>query len=169
EAATPAPAAAPEKPAPAPAPAAAAQPAVAKADTGDRVIASPLAKRIAAEKGIDLASVQGSGPKGRIVKGDVEGAPAQAAAAGKAATPPAAQAPAVAQPAQDFGIPHEEEKLSGMQKTIARRLTESKQTIPHFYVTVDVRLDALLKLRGELNAALESRGVRLRSEERRVG
>src|SRR5690606_4753236 len=161
EAATPAPAAAPEKPAPAPAPAAAAQPAVAKADTGDRVIASPLAKRIAAEKGIDLASVQGSGPKGRIVKADVEGAPAQAAASGQAAAPAAAPAPAGAQPAQDFGIPHEEEKLSGMQKTIARRLTESKQTIPHFYVTVDVRLDALLKLRGELNAALESRGVKL--------
>src|SRR5690606_29862047 len=77
------------------------------------------------------------------------------------AAPAPAPAPAGAQPAQDFGIPHEEEKLSGMQKTIARRLTESKQTIPHFYVTVDVRLDALLKLRGELNAALEGRGVKL--------
>ena len=140
--------------APAPAPA----PSQAKADpSGDRVIASPLAKRIASEKGIDLSTVQGSGPNGRIVKADVEGAQPGAAAPAKAATP-AAAAPA---PAQDFGIPHEEEKLSGMQKTIARRLTESKQTIPHFYVTVDVRLDALLKLRAELNSALESRGVKL--------
>lgn len=127
------------------------------APSGDRVIASPLAKRIAAEKGIDLSTVQGSGPNGRIVKADVEGAQPGAAAPAKAATP-AAAAPA---PAQDFGIPHEEEKLSGMQKTIARRLTESKQTIPHFYVTVDVRLDPLLKLRAELNSALESRGVKL--------
>ena len=164
EAAAPTPAAAPEKPAPAPAPAAAAQPAAAKADTGDRVIASPLAKRIAAEKGIDLATVTGSGPKGRIVKADVEGAPAQAAsgvASAPAVPSAAAPAPAGAQPAQDFGIPHEEEKLSSMRKVIARRLTESKQQVPHFYVTMDIRLDPLLKLRGELNAALEGRGVKL--------
>jgi pyruvate dehydrogenase E2 component (dihydrolipoamide acetyltransferase) len=153
-------------PAPSPAPAPAPSPAPARAEpakapapapSGDRIIASPLAKRIAAEKGIDLAAVKGSGPNGRIVKADVE-------AAKPGAPAPAAAAPALAQPsagAQDFGIPHEEEKLSGMRKTIARRLTESKQQIPHFYVTVDVRLDALLKLRAELNSALESRGVKL--------
>ena len=73
-------------------------------------------------------------------------------------------APAVepkAQVAQDFGIPHEEEKLSGMRKTIARRLTESKQQVPHIYLTVDINLDKLLKLRTELNAALEPQGVKL--------
>ncbi|WP_336977221.1 pyruvate dehydrogenase complex dihydrolipoamide acetyltransferase [Altererythrobacter fulvus] len=117
---------------------------------GDRVIASPLAKRIAADKGLDLKAVKGTGPHGRIVKADVEGAK------------PGAAAPAVAPvQAQDFGIPHEVEKLSGMRKTIARRLTESKQQIPHIYLTVDIQLDALLKLRGELNAALEGEGVKL--------
>src|SRR5690606_37013051 len=115
----------------------------------------------AAEKGIDLATIEGSGPNGRIVKADVEGAPAQAEAPSRPARPTAAPASAEAGGAQDFGIPHEEAKLSGMQKTIARRLTESKQTIPHFYVTVDVRLDPLLKLRAELNSALEPRGVKL--------
>ncbi|HEY6814699.1 MAG TPA: pyruvate dehydrogenase complex dihydrolipoamide acetyltransferase [Croceibacterium sp.] len=124
--------------------------------TGDRVVASPLAKRIAADKGIDLASVKGSGPNGRIVKADLEGAQPGAAPAPSAATP--APAPSGAQPGD---IPHVEEKLSGMRKTIARRLTESKQQVPHIYLTVDVRLDALLKLRGELNAALEARGVKL--------
>ena len=121
--------------------------------SGDRVIASPLAKRIAADKGIDLATVKGSGPNGRIVKADVESAQPGAAPARATA------APAVA--AQPGEIPHVEEKLSGMRKTIARRLTESKQQIPHIYLTVDIRLDALLKLRGELNAALEARGVKL--------
>ena len=128
-------------------------------DVGDkgRVIASPLAKRIAAEKGIDLASVTGSGPHGRIVKADVESAkPGTAPAAAPGAVP--AQAPAEA---QDFGIPHEVEKLSGMRKTIARRLTESKQTIPHIYLTVDIQLDKLLKLRAEINDALASQGVKV--------
>jgi pyruvate dehydrogenase E2 component (dihydrolipoamide acetyltransferase) len=121
------------------------------------VIASPLAKRIAADKGIDLSAIKGSGPNGRIVKADVEGAkPGEVPAA--AAPAPAAAAPAQA---QDFGIPHEVEKLSGMRKTIARRLTESKQQIPHIYLTVDVRLDALLKLRAEINDALASQGVKV--------
>jgi pyruvate dehydrogenase E2 component (dihydrolipoamide acetyltransferase) len=133
-------------------------PAMAKVATGDRVIASPRAKRIAAQKGVDLAGVTGSGPNGRIVKADVEGAEPGAAAPAAAKAPAPAAAPAAA---QDFGIPHEVEKLSGMRKTIARRLTESKQTIPHIYLTVDIRLDKLLKLRGEINAALESQGVKL--------
>ena len=129
----------------------------------DRVIASPLAKRIAADCGIDLKTVQGSGPHGRIVKADVEGAPAKAGASGvgvqPAAAPASAGAPAA--PTPDFGIPYEAEKLNNIRKVIARRLTEAKQTIPHIYLTVDVRLDALLKLRGELNKALEADGVKL--------
>ena len=134
---------------------------VAKA-AGDRVIASPLAKRIAAQTGVDLAGVTGSGPNGRIVKADVEGAKPGVAApvAVAAAAPVAAPAPVVAG-LPDFGIPHEDVALSGMRKTIARRLTESKQQVPHIYLTVDVRLDALLKLRGELNASLASRNVKV--------
>ena len=125
---------------------------------GERAIASPLAKRIAAEKGIDLKGIQGSGPHGRIVKADVEGTEPGAAAihAAQAAATPAATAPT-----PDFGIPYEAEKLNNIRKVIARRLTEAKQTIPHIYLTVDVRLDALLKLRGELNKALEPDGVKL--------
>ncbi len=119
----------------------------------DRVIASPLAKRIAAERGIDLTGIKGSGPGGRIVKADVEQARPMAAAP--------AVAPVAAAPTPDFGIPYEAEKLNNIRKVIARRLTEAKQTIPHIYLTVDVRLDALLKLRAELNKALESQGVKL--------
>jgi len=142
----PAQAAAPE-PTPAPAP------TMAKAHSGDRVIASPLAKRIAADKGIDLSGLKGSGPHGRIVKADLEGA--------DAAAKPAAAAPAQAPAAQPGEIPHEVEKLSSMRKTIARRLTESKQTIPHIYLTVDINLDKLLKLRGEINDAVASQGVKV--------
>lgn len=151
----------------APAPAESPKPAPAPAASGDRVKASPLARRIAAEKGLELSAVQGSGPGGRIVKADVEDAKPGAAPAPKAAeaAPAAAAAPApAAAPASvwyDESIPHEEEKLSNIRKTIARRLTEAKQTIPHIYLTVDVQLDALLKLRGQLNKSLESRGVKL--------
>ena len=125
--------------------------------SGDRVVASPLAKRIAEQKGVDLKSVKGSGPNGRIVKADVEGAQPGAAPVAAAA----AAAPVASAPVPDFGIPYEAEKLNNVRKTIARRLTEAKQTIPHIYLTVDVRLDALLKLRGELNKALEPDGVKL--------
>jgi pyruvate dehydrogenase E2 component (dihydrolipoamide acetyltransferase) len=155
--AAPAPAAEAPKPAATPAPA-----------SDDRVKASPLARRIAAEKGVELSALAGSGPNGRIVKADVEGAKPGAAPA--AATVPAAQAaapvaaavaPAPAKPAVVPDIPHTAEKLSNIRKTIARRLTESKQTVPHIYLTVDIRLDKLLKLRTEFNAALEARGVKL--------
>jgi pyruvate dehydrogenase E2 component (dihydrolipoamide acetyltransferase) len=180
--AAPAPKVAAPAPAPAPAPAAKAAatvtPAAAapapSAAKGDRVIASPLAKRIAADKGIDLAAVAGTGPHGRIVKADVEAAkpgaaPAPAAAASAApAAPATSAAPAAAKPAApasapvpDFGIPFEAAKLNNVRKTIARRLTEAKQTIPHIYLTVDIQLDALLKLRGQLNKALEAQGVKL--------
>ena len=161
EAPAPAPAATAAAPAPTPAPAPAATPAA----SGDRIKASPLAKRLAAEQGIDLKGVTGTGPGGRIVKADLEGAPAGAAAPAATTAAPApaaaAPAPAAAGAIPDFGIPHEDEKLSGMRKTIARRLSQSMQESPHIYLTVDIRLDALLRLRGELNASLESRGVKL--------
>ena len=137
---------------------------------GERVKASPLARRLAEQRGIDLSALKGSGPGGRIVKADLEGGaaaapkPAQSAAAPAPATAaaPAAQAATPAPTAHAIpDIPHEATKLSNIRKTIARRLTESKQQVPHIYLTVDIRLDALLKLRGELNASLESRGVKL--------
>ena len=139
---------------------------------GERVNASPLARRLAAAKGLDLAAVTGSGPNGRVVKADVEGATpgesqasAPAADAGPRLSPGqeegSVSAPSAAKPVAIPDIPHEATKLSNIRKTIARRLTESKQTVPHIYLTVDVRLDGLLKLRAELNASLESRGVKL--------
>jgi pyruvate dehydrogenase E2 component (dihydrolipoamide acetyltransferase) len=145
-----------------------AAPAAAPASSsGDRVKASPLARRIAADKGIDLAGISGTGPNGRVVKADIDTAtpakvasPAQAAASAPASTPAPANAPAPVA-AQDFGIPHEAEKLSNIRKTIARRLTESKQQVPHIYLTVDVQLDKLLKLRADLNSALTGQGVKL--------
>jgi pyruvate dehydrogenase E2 component (dihydrolipoamide acetyltransferase) len=150
-------------PAPTRAPAApAATPAPSAAASDDRVKASPLARRIAAERGVDLASVVGSGPNGRIVRADVEGAkPGAAAPAAASAPTEAATAPAPAKPAAIPDIPHEATKLSNVRKTIARRLTESKQQVPHIYLTVDIRLDALLKLRADLNKSLEPRGVKL--------
>ncbi|MBL0767636.1 pyruvate dehydrogenase complex dihydrolipoamide acetyltransferase [Sphingopyxis sp. DHUNG17] len=164
ESVAPAPAGAASETAPVPAAAASAgaAPKAAPTDKGDRIKASPLAKRIAAERGIDLAALTGSGPGGRIVKADLEGAPAGVAAPAPAAAAAPASAPAPT-PTQPFttDIPHSAEKLSNMRKTIARRLTESKQQVPHIYLTVDVQLDKLLKLRGELNGALEPQGVKL--------
>ncbi len=147
-----------------------AAPAAAPASSsGDRVKASPLARRIAADKGIDLAGVSGTGPNGRVVKADLDTAtPAKAAGSTQAAPSAPASTPAPASPpapapvaVQDFGIPHEAEKLSNIRKTIARRLTESKQQVPHIYLTVDVQLDKLLKLRADLNSALTGQGVKL--------
>ena len=137
--------------------------------SGERVIASPLAKRIAADKGIDLAQVTGSGPNGRIVKDDVENftpsalerAPAQAGTSGVSALSKEAPAVAGAREAIEGGAPYAEEKLSGVRKVIARRLTESKQTVPHFYLTIDIRLDPLLELRAQLNKSLEPDSVKL--------
>ena len=156
-AASPAPTTSPA-PAPATAPAAsapAAAPAPSAAPTGGRVFASPLAKRMAAQAGLDLGSLSGSGPNGRIVKADIEaaladGAPKAPAEAPTAAAPaPAAQAPSADVP----GLPeYDEIPNSNMRKVIARRLTESKQFAPHFYLTVDCEIDALLKVRKELNA-----------------
>ncbi|HVJ43960.1 MAG TPA: pyruvate dehydrogenase complex dihydrolipoamide acetyltransferase [Dongiaceae bacterium] len=130
---------------------------------GDRIFASPLARRIATEKGIDLAALAGSGPHGRIVRHDVEEAIAKGGTAKPAAQPGAAPAAAKAPPvsgAQGFGegafdlVPH-----TNMRKTIARRLQESKQFVPHFYLTVDMEIDRLLKLREEINAASPKDGA----------
>ncbi|WP_298466482.1 2-oxo acid dehydrogenase subunit E2 [uncultured Erythrobacter sp.] len=141
---------------PAPAPA----PAPVPSAPGDRIVASPLAKRIAEQKGVDLSAVTGSGPNGRIVKADVENFEPGSAAA--PAPSPAASAPAPAtQPATEYDAPYETQKLNNVRKVIARRLTEAKQTVPHIYLTVDVRLDPLLKLRKELNSSLEADGVKL--------
>ncbi|MDE3237344.1 MAG: pyruvate dehydrogenase complex dihydrolipoamide acetyltransferase [Paracoccaceae bacterium] len=152
------------------APAATPAPAAPTAN-GQRVFASPLARRIAADKGLDLTKIAGSGPHGRIVKADVEAATASPAP--QAAAPAPAQAPAaVASPAPQSASAETVKKmfadrayvevtLDGMRKTIAARLTEAKQTIPHFYLRRDVKLDALMAFRAELNAKLASRGVKL--------
>ena len=147
-------------------PAAPSQPAAAPRAEGDRVKASPLARRLAQAQNIDLNALQGTGPGGRIVRADIDAAVGKAPAAAPAGAPAAAAAPAIGGHAVlpgpiEQAIPHEAIKLSNIRKTIARRLTESKQQIPHIYLTVDIQLDALLKLRGELNAGLESRGVKL--------
>ena len=145
-------------------PSAPAQPAAPPRAEGDRVKASPLARRLAEAQGVDLNALQGSGPGGRIVRADVDAAVGKAPAAAPAGAP--AAAPALATHAvlpgpMEQAIPHEAIKLTNIRKTIARRLTESKQQVPHIYLTVDIQLDALLKLRGELNAGLERRGVKL--------
>ena len=135
------------------------------AASGTRVFASPLARRIAADKGLDLGTIKGSGPKGRIVKADVENAQpgAKPAAAAASAAPVAAPSgPATDQVLAMFADREfEEVSLDGMRKTIAARLGEAKQTIPHFYLRRDIELDALLKFRSTLNKQLESRGVKL--------
>ena len=144
-------------------PAAPAEPAATPRAEGDRVKASPLARRLAQAQNIDLVGLQGTGPGGRIVRADIDAAvgkaPAAAPASASAAAPMATHQ--VLPGAAEQAVPHEAVKLSNMRKTIARRLTESKQQIPHIYLTVDIQLDALLKLRGELNAGLESRGLKL--------
>jgi pyruvate dehydrogenase E2 component (dihydrolipoamide acetyltransferase) len=169
-----APAAAPAAAAPvAAAPATAAPAPAAPVKDGNRVFASPLARRIAGQKGLDLSAIAGSGPRGRIVKSDVEGAtaaPKAAAPAAVATEAPKAAAPAatVAQgPSTDAvlkmyeGTAFEEVKLDGMRKTIAARLTEAKQSVPHFYLRRDIELDDLLAFRAQLNAKLGDRGVKL--------
>jgi pyruvate dehydrogenase E2 component (dihydrolipoamide acetyltransferase) len=129
---------------------------------GDRIFVSPLARRMALQSGIDLAALKGSGPNGRIIKVDIEaalsgaqpaGAPSVASAAASSAAPPSsarAQAPPVAP--LTITAPHTLVPNSNIRKIIARRLIEAKQTIPHFYVSMDIEIDALLKLREELNA-----------------
>ncbi len=151
---------------------------------GDRVFASPLARRIAADKGLDLSTITGSGPHGRIVKADVAEATAKPQAskteakaasgtdapkgdASKADAAPAKAASMASGPSTEQvikmydGRPYEEVKLDGMRKTIAARLTEAKQSVPHFYLRRDILLDDLMAFRAQLNKQLESRGVKL--------
>ncbi|WP_419827916.1 pyruvate dehydrogenase complex dihydrolipoamide acetyltransferase [Sphingomonas sp.] len=147
--------------------------APAAAGPGERVKASPLARRVAEKAGVDLGSVEGSGPGGRVVRADVVGV-----SSGKPAAPEAPMAPEAKPAAPEAKVtppatatspgqppipdaPHRLTKLTSMRKVIARRLTESKQQVPHIYLTVDVRLDALLGLRAELNKALAAREVKL--------
>jgi len=134
------------------------------ASSGERTFSSPLARRIAKDAGVDVAQISGSGPHGRVIKKDVEAAiasgtgkaPATATAASQASAAPATAPKGMSQDAvlKNFVEgSYELVKHDGMRKTIARRLQESKQTIPHFYVTVDCELDALLALRSQLNTA----------------
>lgn len=162
--------AAPDAP---PASTAAAKPAASPAPTsaGKRIFATPLARRIAADKGLDLGQISGSGPRGRIVKADVDGA--RAATSTPAAAPPPAPAPEPGPRASQApmssdaiariyeGRSYTEIQLDGMRKTIAARLTEAKQTVPHFYLRREIRLDALLDFRNQINRQLEHRGIKL--------
>src|SRR5690606_32654096 len=126
--------------------------APASGDDDGRVFASPLARRMAAQAGIDLSAVTGSGPHGRIVKSDIEAAIGR----GKVAQPSVAPAAAAAKPAPAMaGQAYEDKPLSRMRKAIARRLSEAKRDMPHFYLTVDCEIDALLKLRKTLNDQAE--------------
>jgi pyruvate dehydrogenase E2 component (dihydrolipoamide acetyltransferase) len=159
-----------ETPAAAPVATAAPAPAAPAAANGMRIFASPLARRIAADKGVDLSQIAGSGPHGRIVKADVDGATAapKAAAPAPAAAATAAPAPAKAPTVSAEGVAkiyadreYTEIPLDGMRKTIAARLTEAKSTIPHFYLRRDIKLDALMAFRAQINKGLESRGVKL--------
>jgi len=135
-----------------------AAPKPAQAPGGGRIFASPLAKRIATEKGIDLSRIKGSGPNGRIVKADVEtakpGVPPATAPAPKAG-PPAGPQPVFVAPG-DKRVPH-----NSIRKVIARRMLESKQTVPHFYLTVDLEIDALLAARQAINAVAEKKGTKV--------
>jgi len=116
------------------------EPAPAASNAADRVFASPLARKLAAEKGFELADIPGSGPNGRVIKADVTAFVPKAKPVG---------APAVAPVTGD--APFEDVRLSTMRKTIARRMTEAKQTVPHFYLTIEVEIDKLLDVRKDLN------------------
>ena len=143
-------------------------PSAGKSSEGKRIFASPLARRIAEQKGLDLAQIEGSGPHGRIVKTDVENATQTSAPKASAESKaPASPAPAASGPSGDAitkmyaDREYEEITLNGMRKTIAARLTEAKQTVPHFYLRRDIQLDALMAFRAQLNKQLEPRGVKL--------
>ncbi|KAJ1718286.1 pyruvate dehydrogenase complex dihydrolipoamide acetyltransferase component (E2), partial [Coemansia biformis] len=151
-------AAAPAQAAPSqPTPAAAAAPA---AGDGSRIFASPLAKTLAKEKGVDLAQIEGSGPRGRVIKADIErfvasgAAKAAAAAAPKAVAAAAPKAAAAAAPAPAVaGVGFTDIPLTNMRKVIAKRLTEAKSTIPHYYLQQSIAMDNVNKLRQSLNTA----------------
>jgi pyruvate dehydrogenase E2 component (dihydrolipoamide acetyltransferase) len=136
-----------------------------KTEGSSRIFASPLARRLAAERGLDLTSLKGSGPHGRIIRVDVEAAgaaprPAPSATPPVAPVPASTPAPSLAQlgyPADSYTLA----PLDGMRRTVARRLTESARDIPHFPLTVDVEIDALLAARTRINGLLEARGIKV--------
>ncbi|XP_060910828.1 dihydrolipoyllysine-residue acetyltransferase component of pyruvate dehydrogenase complex, mitochondrial [Labrus mixtus] len=162
-------------PAPAPAPTPAVAPAVAApapaaaatapaAPRKGRVFASPLAKKLAADKGIDLAQVSGSGPDGRITRKDIDSFVPPKAAPAVAAAPTPAAAPAAPAPAAAHAAPagtFTDIPISNIRKVIAQRLMQSKQTIPHYYLSVDVNMDQVLELRKELNAEVKAQNIKL--------
>jgi pyruvate dehydrogenase E2 component (dihydrolipoamide acetyltransferase) len=146
----------------------AATPPTVKPDT--RILASPLARRLAEQRGIDLASIEGSGPHGRIIRRDLDAAPDQPAPATSipapevAATPPAEPAPSPARSLEQMGIPpgsYQLVPLDGMRKTVARRMTDSFRDVPHFPLTIDIEIDALLAARAKINAMLDASGVKV--------
>ena len=152
-------AAEPAKPAAAPA----AAPA-AKAASGERVFSSPLARRLAAQAGVDLKSIKGTGPHGRVVKRDVEAAGKGGATASAPAAASSGIEPAKVQSLAQMGIPdgsYDLIPLDGMRKAIARRMVGSIQQVPHFPLTIDVEIDALLAARVKVNALLEKTGVKV--------
>ncbi|MFC3070041.1 pyruvate dehydrogenase complex dihydrolipoamide acetyltransferase [Phenylobacterium soli] len=155
------------QPAPPPAPTPAAP---AKASSGGRIFASPLARRIAEQKGVDLSAVKGTGPHGRIVRADVEAArPGQARPAAPQATPQAAPAHAAEAPRQVLSLEQQGIRpgsydlipLDGMRKTVARRMTDSFRDVPHFPLNMDLEIDGLLAARAKINAILEKEGVKV--------
>ena len=139
-------------------------PAAPKASDGTRLFASPLARRLAAAKGVDLAGLKGSGPHGRIIAADVEAAKAGAPASKAVAAPSPAAAPRQVQSLEQMGIApgsYDLVPLDGMRKTIARRLTESFRDVPHFPLSLDLELDRLLDARVRINAALEAKKIKV--------
>jgi pyruvate dehydrogenase E2 component (dihydrolipoamide acetyltransferase) len=160
--ATPEPATAPPAAKPEPEKTVVAAPApAAPVKSGTRIFASPLARRIAAQKGIDLATITGSGPNGRIIKADLESAKPAPAPVATTATPLPASPGADSVKQLYENREYEEVSLDGMRKIIAARLTEAKQTIPHFYLRRGIILDNLLKFRSEINSGLADSGQKL--------
>ena len=136
-------------------------PAAPSPPRGARIVASPLARRLAKVAGLDLSAIRGSGPNGRIVKADIDSAPQQSAQklpTGTASTPHAPAGFDARHYADQLGMKYELRPASSFRKTVARRLTEAKQTIPHFYLTIDCRIDELLDLRKRMNAIAENDG-----------
>ena len=124
----------------------------ASKDTQERIFASPLARRVASNNQIDLATLQGSGPRGRIIKADVEAAVSNKPQSSQVSTTTSYKA------ADDLYPAYEEVKVSNMRKVIAQRLTESKQNVPHFYLTVECEIDELLNFRKQINKSLPESG-----------
>lgn len=128
--------------------------------SGSRVFASPLARRMAEQMGIDLSSLKGSGPHGRIVKDDLSGGQASATKAPaqqSAASRPQTSGPGAKQLADAYGMKYKEIPNNNIRKVVARRLVESKQTVPHFYLTIECRIDNLMKARAEINAQADGK------------